>query len=550
MKANDLIDMIGNVDDGLIEEAGKRKKPAFAGWVRWAAAAACLCAAITGGAFYLAGTGGNAAPGGSSGHDGGSVFTSYAGPVIPLTLREENAAISADRTVTMDFAPWVPVWISNEEEAASRPELTEEERREVLDSYNKWYPEGGRYLSSDDVLVMDSYTLTNDSAQDQTIRILYPFVSSLNFLAKTRPTLTLDGDILDAVPHYGSYAGGFQGAWGGTETSDNPGSLNLDSFESWEGCRDLLDDGTYLRRALSDYPDLSDIPVTVYEFTDAWGPERSREDGIPNPTIRVTFDLDYAETRVLSYGFNGGMNDVEGGLMGREFSIPEPGSRGSGVPRYLIVIGEDIGDLRYQGYAAGGWHTEKTVEAGVTVTRKESNLEEALRTEAAYQYRELSYYTEAEADYGFETFFGLMKEHLTAYGVLSGNGAARYADGMIENLNDVTAVTRVIWLEAEITIPAGKSVKLDAAFRKKPSFDFDYTGANAGICGYDLVTGLGSNLTFTGQTARLEERGQIEIVSQSFGFDPENDITEVELDLNEPRYYLEVKKAETQPYRG
>ena len=29
MKANDLLDMIGNTDDSIIEEAKKRKKPVF-----------------------------------------------------------------------------------------------------------------------------------------------------------------------------------------------------------------------------------------------------------------------------------------------------------------------------------------------------------------------------------------------------------------------------------------------------------------------------------------------------------------------------------------
>ena len=51
MKVNDLLDMIGNADDGIIEEAKKRKKPAAARWTRWIAAAACLClivAAIVG----------------------------------------------------------------------------------------------------------------------------------------------------------------------------------------------------------------------------------------------------------------------------------------------------------------------------------------------------------------------------------------------------------------------------------------------------------------------------------------------------------------------
>ncbi len=551
MKANDLLDLIGNVDDGILEEAEEKKRPAISGWARWAAAAACLCLVI-GGVWFFVRTGGHSAPGGGtggrsgaggSGHNEGSVFMSYAGPVFPLTLRDENPVISADRTITMDFVPWVPVWIPNEEEASSRTDLTEEERQDVLNSYNEWFPEGGRYESSDHILVTDSYTLTNEDTQDQTLRVLYPFVSNLNNLAESRPVLTLDGEELDTALHAGSYAGGFQGAWENGSTHDNPGSLNLDSYVSWEGYRDLLADGTYCQRALDDFADFSEIPVVVYEFTDAQGPESSEDDGIPNPTIRVLFELDYTQTRILSYGFNGGLHDEEKGIMGREFSIPEPGSRRYGVPRYLIVIGDDIENVNTQGFATGGWDTKKTVKADVMVTRTESNLEDALRMAAAYWVQELTdagNYAESEPGYGFELYFGLMKEHLSAYGVLSDNAAARYATGIIEEL-DVAAAVRVFWLEAEITVPAGTSVKLDAAFDKEPSFDFVCGAGNRGISGYDLVTGLGSNLTFNGQTARLEDRGQIEIVRQNFGFDLENQIIEVRLDLTEPHYYLEVR---------
>ena len=57
-----------------------------------------------------------------------------------------------------------------------------------------------------------------------------------------------------------------------------------------------------------------------------------------------------------------------------------------------------------------------------------------------------------------------------------------------------------------------------------------------------MVTALGSNLQFTQQIASIEDRGQIEIVRQNFGFDLENGIKEVTLDMNEPHYYLEVKE--------
>ena len=544
MKSDELLDAIGEAKDEYVQDVRNAKVKKIPGWAKWTSAiAACLVLTI-GVSLFFGGMGGNAGAGGS-GHEDGSTFMSYAGPVFPLTLREENAAISAERTVTMDFEPWVPVWISNEEEAASRTNLTEEEKQDVIDTYNEWYPEGGRYQSSGKILVSDTYTLTNTSSEDQTIGILYPFASSLNGLSENRPTITINEEAINTELHAGSYAGTFQGAWENwAETHENPGSLNLQYIESWEGYETLLSDGSYLERALGDYPDLSHIPVIVYKFTDAWGPAEDDDAGIPNPSMRIMFEMDYDKTNVLSYGFHSGSNDRENGIMGRGFSIREEGERWYGNPYYLIVIGDDVQNMTSQGYVTGGWDTKNEVESGVTITRTESDLESALREASSFYYGEMTdvqNYVEADPEYGFEMYYGLLKEHLVAYGVLSEKEIDRYASGWIEEL-DIVGVDRVFWLEAEITIPAGESVTLTAAFKKEPSFDFTCVDtANKGISGYDMVTALGSNLIFTQQTACLEDRGQIEIVRQNFGFDLENGIKEVTLDLTVPHYYLEVK---------
>ena len=544
MKSDELLDAIGEAKDEYVQDVRNAKVKKIPGWAKWTSAiAACLVLTI-GVSLFFGGMGGNAGAGGS-GHEDGSTFMSYAGPVFPLTLREENAAISAERTVTMDFEPWVPVWISNEEEAASRTNLTEEEKQDVIDTYNEWYPEGGRYQSSGKILVSDTYTLTNSSSEDQTISILYPFASSLNGLSENRPTITINEEAINTELHAGSYAGTFQGAWENwAETHENPGSLNLQYIESWEGYETLLSDGSYLERALGDYPDLSHIPVIVYKFTDAWGPAEDDDAGIPNPSMRIMFEMDYDKTNVLSYGFHSGSNDRENGIMGRGFSIREEGERWYGNPYYLIVIGDDVQNMTSQGYVTGGWDTKNEVESGVTITRTESDLESALREAATFYYGEMTdvqNYVETDPEYGFEMYYGLLKEHLVAYGVLSEKEIDRYASGWIEEL-DIVGVDRVFWLEAEITIPAGESVTLTAAFEKEPSFDFTCADtANKGISGYDMVTALGSNLIFTQQTACLEDRGQIEIVRQNFGFDLENGIKEVKLDLTVPHYYLEVK---------
>lgn len=511
MQANELLDMIGEVEEELILDARtKPKRKQSVNRMKWfGAIAACLLLVIGAGGLIRTGLNelfSNGSGAGGSGHEDGSVFMSYAGPVFPLALREENAAISAQRTITMDF-------------------------EEYAGAYGK-------------IPVSDAYVLTNEENEDRTVHILYPFASMLMDLEESRPVLTLNGEELPTELYAGSYSGRFQGAWeNGTE--ENPGSLNLLDISSWEDYQTLLSDGSYLARALGEPVDLSDIPVTLYTFTDAWGMEENRDKGIPNPTMRVMFEMDYEKTTILSYGFNGNLFDEDKGMMGKEFSIPQPGERYYGNTYYIIVIGEDIKNITCQGYATGGWDTKKKIEAGVNVTRSESDLETVLCLVANDSYQEeIAMYSNPEKpEYSFELYYGLLKEHLVAYGPLSENPASRYSSGGLEFL-DVVTVDRVFWLEAEITVPAESSVLLEAICYKEPSFDYHCAATdNKGVNGYDMVTKLGSNLTFTKQSARLEDHGKIEIVRQNFGFDLERGVNEVELDLEQPHYYLEVKEV-------
>ena len=555
MKAERLFRILGLVDESLIEEAVSASSPAAVQrrrhpWRRLLAAAACL-AVICGGA-YLAGTlrmGGRAGAGGS-GHSEASTFMSYAGPVFPLTTAEETSSITAERNITLDFAPWIPAWLSNEEMLADRTWLTEAERQEALAQYDELYPEGGRWRSSDDILVTDAYTLANPSQEDQTVTLLYPFATSLNDLGRLTPTLTLDGSELETALHVGAYSGGFEGVWDGTIVGDPEGSVNLDYADSWEDYKNLLSDGTYLANALGVGPDVSGIPVTVYKFTDPYGPLKDEEAGGPNPSLQVGFDLDYSRTAVLTWGFNSGNFDRENGTMIQGFSIPQPGELGYGEDVYcLLVLGEDIQNMTTGGYVTGGADpdTEPLEGCGVTVERYESDLDTMLREILAPVWQELRQNTYeqdgAELDVDFETWYRAVLEYLLAYGILSPSGAERYGAGWLEDIvSDVDTIDRVCWLEAEITIPAGDSVTLSASMTKEASYDFYCAHTeNQGVKGYDLVTALGSTLDFTGQTASLVNTENIEIVRQNFGFDLEAGITEVALDPAEPHYYLEIR---------
>ena len=57
-----------------------------------------------------------------------------------------------------------------------------------------------------------------------------------------------------------------------------------------------------------------------------------------------------------------------------------------------------------------------------------------------------------------------------------------------------------------------------------------------------MVTTLASPFTFTKMTASISNYEHIDILDQNFGFDLENNVTEVELDLAEEHYWMDIKK--------
>ena len=552
MSTEKLYEAITLIDDDLIDEAGTYipQKRKVIHWKRWSALAACLVLAVGGGgaAWFglFGGMGANSADGSPNasvgeGFDGGSTFMSYAGPVFPLTTLENSDGIHAERDITLDFLPWAKIWLTNEEEAASHTDLTEEERQAVLDEYNEWFPEGGYYTSSTDLLVTDDYTLTNTTDEDQTVTLLYPFVSSLMDLDDRLPTLTVNREQQESDLLFGLYAGGFQGVLG---ADDPEGSANLEPLTSWEGYKALLTDGSYLAAAMDTPTDLTQTPVVVYEFTDPQGPEESKS--IPNPSVRVTFDLDYKKTTVLTYGFHSGSFDPENGKMGRGFSIPQSFQPDYGEPFYLIILGDDVENMAVNGFVTGGWDTQKELDDfSVDVQRYETDLDSILRKAVSYIYDNNSWQYGDNLAIDFETYYALYCDYLTTYGILAENCKDRYDLGMLEGLSEAGHVDRVCYLQAQVTIPARGTVSVEVVMNKAASYDFYCTGSgNQKVKGYDMVTQLGSTLTFTNQTASLLDHGLIEIVCQNFGFDLDADIKTVKLDPAVEHYYLEIKRIE------
>ena len=313
---------------------------------------------------------------------------SYAGPVFPLTLAEAKSGISASRHVSYDFSP-----------AAE-------------DSLRLWGAQ-----------VQDSHLLTNFSEQECTVNALYPFVGSFSELAGQMPAIKVNGRAVSAELHPGGYSGGFTGVYG---ADDPQGSANILQLDSWEGYKELLKGGSYQAGALMAYPTLSQ-PVTVYSFTDFEAPLEEFDAA----TQAISFSIDPEKTTILLYGFNGCEYGEEGW---RRFSYFVPGgSRRESDEKYIIVIGEDIGEYALQGYKNGACEKgNELVGVSATITRSEGLLSAILGDLVDNFFSK--YGDGEELAVLKEMFLGVMSGFMLSMVTLSSSVRDRYEMGMIEDI--------------------------------------------------------------------------------------------------------------------
>lgn len=521
MRTDQLLDLIGQAEDKYILEATQQRRK-FPRWAKCSATiAACLCVLIASIGIFRPGLPGANAGGGG---DSDLRYMYYTGPVLPLTVQGDSTGITATRHINYDFSPYISV------------EHSYEDANGTVQTYPHYNSES---------IVSDRYTLTNETGTAQTLTLLYPFMGDLNN-TDLWPTITIDGSTLSPSFHPGPYSGSFTGAYG--SPNQESGSLNLKSLDCFEGYAALLADGSYQDSAFDNFPSL-DMPVTVYRLHD-FVYSATTEEG--SPCLNIEFYIDYEKTMVFSYEMNGATLDRESGYVSRHKSAieyhpnaaPERQHPNDG---YVILLGEDIDSYTVTGYRNGACNPGDELEdLSCTVTRYETTMGEILYALFAHFLSEYRLVRDAldapTVDLPtLDLYLDLAAELMYTYGMLSESPMERYDSGMLEEIFSATiSDSRVIYAQFDLCIPAGETAFVEISQRKDGSTD--YVGRDKGKDGYDMATKLGSNLHFTAQSASISAYDEIEIVTQNFGFDIVNGITNVELDLSLPHYWLEIRK--------
>ncbi len=488
-QAERLFQIIGLVDEALVEEAlspPKARRKFF-----WSSLASAACLALCMAGWLVSGglSADSAAPASPAGGESSSEsFLSYAGPVLPLTVLEDTE-LTATRHLSFDFQA------------------------------------GGS------ALVHDSYVLHNPTDRDVTLTPFYPVTGRLWDLEQIQPQTDLREPL---IPFTGNYAGGFQSAYG----AEKEGSHNLDSPHSWEDYAEEIENGG-LDWALSSAPELSQR-VTVYEFSSFTAPY----DAYKAATQAMEFTIDPERTQILTYGINGASWDEESGWRRYDFFVPEGRNTG---PKLLAVMGDDLGSYNLQGYADGSCETAID-GVSCTVTRREMTIDDLLE-KLCRAYLEEAEDSGMKNALPFTLFRRCTAELLTEYGPLSETPVDRYQWGRLDDIiAEALMLDRIFYFRLpQITIPAGGDFEINVESQKAASFDFAGSGSDKiGVEGYDFLTALGSSLEFTSQRLSLSDQGEpfdkcllwshnLESYFESGG--------EGALDLHEAHYYISIQRS-------
>ena len=347
--------------------------------------------------------------------------------------------------------------------------------------------------------ITDTYILTNATDETKMLDLAYGFQGSFNDQPEEFPVITVDGGVIqpELCP------------------SIDP-EEKLFYSGNFEKYSKLFEKKDFLGIAMEQFEAL-DIPVTAYHFMDlAYNGTVSALD--PMLTLRCTWD---ENTTVFTMGLSKAETEKDGRQL-MMFAVRDKEA-------WLFTLGGTLIAPEFGGNKS--WIIEKdSAIEGVTYQLEtyETTLMDAI-LECADQ----------NQDWGSGVMTPEILAKCTANRIQKMDTAS--ASGLISFntlFYDAVYESRLMYQVFQVKLCPGESVTLEAAYIQEPSWDS--SGPKDYREGYDLATKLGSDLNFTALSSSLTNTDRIRLGAQNFGFDLEKGITNVSLDLQTDRYYMEI----------
>ena len=410
---------------------------------------------------------------------GSGDFQSYRGPVLPMTSLNGAEGVDVDRNVDFDFAPY----------------------RDSND-----YSTLGKGAAG----ITDTYILTNTTGETKTLELVYGFQGQFIDHPEEFPAITVDGRTIQ--PDLYPSADAEELVW------------NAQNFDRYS---QVLEENDFLSTSLQPSEEL-DIPVIAYHFTDL-AYEGDEVAGFPMLTLRFSLDENTTVWTMIVDEFSTEQN----GKQRMMFRIDR-------AEAWVFTVGGTLIDPEFGG----------NKDYNVTDTSAIDNISYKLETyettlNDAIQYFAQSYdFWAIEGQNTYPNAGGLTPELLVdgtikrIHSMGQQNSSEKIM--LIESLfHKVVTEPRMMYLVFPVELESGQSATVEATYIQEPSLDI--SGPKHYREGYELATKLGSDLHFANLSSSLSNTALIELGKQNFGFDLEKGITEVILDLQVDRYYLEVK---------
>ncbi|MBQ8319074.1 MAG: hypothetical protein IJX85_12135 [Lachnospiraceae bacterium] len=421
------------------------------------------------------------------------------GPLMPMTFTEANGSITADRDITYDFT----------------------------DS-----PANGI------VSISDEYVITNTSGEAQTLTYMYPYIGYRYEILENKPVVTVDGVEKMPAIHNGIYKDY-------TSYGEATSYLQLSSTDDYGT---MLKDGVAGTAPKIDENIINDV-VTVYEFgypfeVEAEYPSKMCamfrvEKEYMSSVYCVNMSLLYEDETYVYYGY---LYEEEANFKETSMLYHNP---------MLIFVDEAPENITaFNGYLnEDNWEYVPNDEISVESNVYECSYKELATELANTKLEGTQYASDEEYKELFLDKLLIMLSDSVTYRKNSDDLDTEYY--MIGPNNDLAWFVYEAWrpygfylLQDTITVGAGESITIGFNYDRIGKYWEEPEEKYKGIFGYDNIPNLGTNITFTGQSAAIADNGNIEIVEQNYGFDLANNIRQVELKLDAESYYMYIRFIE------
>lgn len=414
------------------------------------------------------------------------------GPLMPMTFAEANGNVSAERDIIYD--------------------LTDSPANGIA-------------------TIVDEYVLTNTSGEAQTLTYLYPYTGYRYDILANKPVVTIDGTTTNPAINNGIYYG----------NNIYDYMMPYDQFASTDDYHTLLKEDTAGTAPKVDEAVVND-KVTVYEYGYPYVAEHEYpatlfavDKKYMDSVYTVNMYLLYENETYAYYGY----------LYENESNYKETGQ----FDHKAMLIFTDEAPANIIAYS--GELTEENWDyVPVEEISIETNVYECTFKELASELIDTELKGTAYAD--DEAYKALFLDKLMI--MISDSVAFRNSGADSETayyllsscdldlmLEEAANPFGFYLLEDTVTVPAGQSITIRFEYDRIGKYWEEPEEMYKGIFGYDNCPNLGTNIIFTSQSTAITDNGDIEIVDQNYGFDLENNVREVELELDAERYYMYVK---------